>query len=114
MKFDGKKILKGVAKFVGSMGVGTLVTIGFKQNVIPKKLYEKIMIGIGSFVIADMVSMKAEKHIEDQIDEVFDFVDQLKGEPVKEIPHIDFSSKEVGEKIEAIQENVDKIIVEEQ
>ena len=90
MKVDGRGIFKGVAKFVGSMGVGTLVTLGLKQNIISKSTYEKIMVAIGSFVISDMISSKAEEYLDGQVDEVFAFVDKIKGEPVKEIGHVKF------------------------
>lgn len=94
MKLNGRSIFKGVVKFVGSMGVGALVTIGLKQNIISKNTYEKIMIGIGSFVISDMISSKAEEHLDKQVDEMFDMVDTLKGEPVKEIEHVNFEEIE--------------------
>lgn len=94
MNINGKEIVKGIVKFVGSMGVGSLVTIGLKQNIISKNTYEKIMIGIGSFVLSDMISSKAEAYLDGQVDEMFDFVEKIKGEPVKDIPHIEVSDTE--------------------
>lgn len=90
MKINGREVFKGIVKFVGSMGVGALVTIGVNQNVIPKNKYETIMLAIGKFVVSDMVSSKAETYLDDQCDKVFDLIDSFKGEPVKEIPPIKF------------------------
>lgn len=90
MKVDGRGIFKGVAKFVGSMGVGTLVTLGLKQNIISKSTYEEIMSEITKLPIATMIFSKAEEYLDGQVDEVFAFVDKLKGEPVKEIGHVKF------------------------
>lgn len=92
MAIKGKDVVKGIAKFVGSFGVGALVSIGVKQNIIPKSLAEKILIGIGSFVLSDMISAKAEEHIDEEVDKLYDLVESLRGEPVKEIKEIDVTA----------------------
>lgn len=82
MKINRDIIKKGI-RFVGSFCVGTVVSLFLKQNVEPEKTYEKVAIGIGSFVIGDMVSSQAERYINDTIDRVYDTIDQyksLKGE----------------------------------
>lgn len=90
MKFDGRKIAKGIVKFVGSMGVGTLVTLGLKQNIIPEGKYQKIMLAVGGFVLGDMISTTAESYLDKEVDKVFDTVENLFiGEPVKEIEPVD-------------------------
>lgn len=78
MNIKPRSIFKGVAKFVGSMGVGALVTLGLKQNVIPGNKYEKIMCAIGTFVISDMISTAAEEYLEKQCDSIFDASDSIK------------------------------------
>lgn len=78
MKLNGRSILKGIVKFVGSMGVGALVSLGVKQNIIPVSKYDKIMCAIGSFVLSDMISTKAEEYLDQQCDSVFDTVDSVK------------------------------------
>ena len=78
MKLNGRSILKGIVKFVGSMGVGAFVSLGVKQNIIPVSKYDKIMCAIGSFVLSDMISTKAEEYLDQQCDSVFDTVDSVK------------------------------------
>lgn len=78
MKLNGRSIFKGIVKFVGSMGVGALVSLGVKQNIIPVSKYDKIMCAIGSFVLSDMISTKAEEYLDQQCDSVFDTVDSVK------------------------------------
>ena len=90
MAIDGRAIFKGAVKFIGSMAVGTLVTAGVRTNVIPKNKYEQIMIGIGNFVLSDMISIKAEEHLDNSCDKMFDVIDGLRGEPVKELNHVTF------------------------
>ena len=109
MKLDGRSIFKGIVKFVGSMGVGTLVTLGVKQNIIPGNKYEKIMCAIGSFVLSDMISSQADKYLEGQVDEGFKLVDSLKGEPVKEVPHVDtdFLDSTIKGHCQKIQDKID-------
>lgn len=111
MKVDGRGIFKGIVKFVGSMGVGTLVTLGLKQNIIPGNKYEKIMCAIGSFVLSDMISSQADKYLEGQVDEGFKLIDSLKGEPVKEVPHVDtdFLDSTIKGHTEKIQEQIDAL-----
>lgn len=90
MAVDGRAIFKGAVKFIGGMAVGALVTAGVRTNIVPKNTYEKVMLGIGSFVLSDMVSCGAEKHLDKQCDDIFDMIDSFKGEPVKEIEAIEF------------------------
>lgn len=78
MTINARSIIKGAAKFIGSMGVGALVTIGVKQNIIPSNKYEKIMTVIGSFVLSDMISSMAEEYIDKQCDSMFGTVDEVK------------------------------------
>lgn len=89
-----RSFIKGATTFVGSMAVGTLVTLGVNQNIIPGNKYEKIMIGIGKFILSDMISMKADEFVGNQIDKAFDLIDDFRGEPVKEIKHIDVEEEE--------------------
>lgn len=95
MKINKKSLFKGIVKFVGSMGVGTLVSLGVKQNIIPGNKYEKIMCAIGSFVISDIISSKAEEHLDNECEKIFDVVENIKGLPVKEIDHIEIEEVEV-------------------
>ena len=83
MKINPKNAIKGVIKFAGSFAVGSLVTIGLKQHIIPKNTYEKIMVGLGSFVLTDMISTAAESYLDKQTEEVYETIEKLKGEPVK-------------------------------
>lgn len=69
-------IKKGL-RFVGSFCVGTVMTLFLKQNVVPEKTYEKIAVGIGSFVLSDMISVQAETHIDGVVDRVYDTIDQF-------------------------------------
>ncbi len=73
-----RNTVKNAARFIGSMAVGTLTGLLVKQNVVPSSTYEKIAVGIGSFILSDMVSVKAEDHIDTQIDKIFDTVDEVK------------------------------------
>ena len=95
MAIDGRAIFKGAVKFVGSMAVGVLVTAGVRTNVIPKNKYEQIMIGIGNFVLSDMISVKAEEHLDNSCDKIFDVIDSFRGEPVKEIPPVEIELPEL-------------------
>lgn len=89
MKIDARKIVKGTLSFVGSMGVGTLVSLGLKQNIFPDSKYQKVMVAIGSFVIGDMISAKASEYLEKQVDDVADNIEKIfTGEPIKKIESI--------------------------
>lgn len=94
MTIDGRSIFKGAVKFVGGMAVGVLVTAGVRTNIIPKNKYEQIMVGIGSFVLSDLVSNKTEGYLDEQCDNIFGMFEQLRGEPVKEIEHVQFEEGE--------------------
>lgn len=98
MKIDGRKICKGIVSFVGSMGVGALVTLGLKQNIFAESKYQKVMVAIGSFVIGDMISSKASEYLEEEVDKVADTVEKLfTGSPVKQIESIKIEEIEVEE-----------------
>lgn len=65
MKLD---TIKGIVSFAGSMCVGSLVSMIAKNNVMPANMYEKVVVGVGSFILSDMVSSKAGNYIDSQFD----------------------------------------------
>lgn len=73
-----RETVKNIARFIGSFCVGGVTSLLVKQNILPKNLYEKIVVGIGTFVLSDMASTKAEDHIDKQIDNIFDTWDSIK------------------------------------
>lgn len=82
-----KDTVKNIARFIGSFAVGGLASLLVKQNVVPKNVYEKVVVGLGSFVVSGMVSSKAEDYIDKEIDTIYDSLssfNELNALPKKE------------------------------
>lgn len=73
-----KDIFKTACSFVSSIAVGSLTTMIIKSNAIPTNLKEKFAVGLGGFVIGSMISDKASDYVSDEIDRVFDILEEAK------------------------------------
>lgn len=64
-------ILKKVVTVIATVGVGAVVGNAVKATTpADLKIQQKIIVGIGAFVIGGMVSEQATKHTEQQFDEI--------------------------------------------
>ena len=70
-------ITNGV-KFVGSFCTGAAVSMLIRQNIVPKNLYEKIIISVGAFVLNNMINLKAEEYLDSSLNRIFDSLDTIK------------------------------------
>lgn len=66
------KLVKDISKFIAGAGVSAVISnVGLTQiTKLDNKLYDKILIGIGTTVIGGMVSVVSDKWVEGAIDEV--------------------------------------------
>lgn len=75
---DKRKVIKAVANFLASAATGTVVAMVLKSNAIPTNTKEKIAVGIGGFVMSAMISDKAGEYVENQLDDIFEKIDEIK------------------------------------
>lgn len=73
------EVLKGVAKFAVSVGVGAIVSnaVSFTTPVMSMGLLKKAAVGIGSFVLGAMLSEKTCEYVDQKIDQALDEVRKL-------------------------------------
>lgn len=77
-----KQLLKKAYSLVMSAAAGTVVSQFIKQNVVSHGRWSSIVISIGSFAIAGIVSSKVTDCSEKEFDETMEIIESLKGKPV--------------------------------
>lgn len=73
------EVLKGVAKFAVSVGVGAIVSnaVSFTTPMMGMGLLKKAAIGLGSFVLGAMLSEKTCDYVDQKIEQALDEVRKI-------------------------------------
>lgn len=72
-----RQTTKNVAKIAVRYGSSIIIYGIISNNVATTKIYQKIAVGIASFVLSDMVGMAAADYSDKSVDEVFDIVEKI-------------------------------------
>lgn len=86
---DKIKVAKSIVNYVVGFGVGKIVYGIIKNNTDPEKLYDKIGIGAGTFVLGAMAKDATEPWTDAKIDSLYktvtDIKNKLDGKPEESI-----------------------------
>lgn len=75
-----RDLLKIIVNFGATAATATLATMVIKSNTFPRKLSEKIAVGIGGFIVSGMIADKAGEYAEDQVDKALEIKDMIKAQ----------------------------------
>lgn len=86
-----KQLLKKAYSLIMSAAAGSVVSRFIKQNVVPKNRWSSIIISVGSFAIAGIVSSKVTDCSEKDFDDAMSIIESFQGKPVTGPDPIDVS-----------------------